>query len=76
MEDLNAVAPLTKRKKYRKKWQRWIIKKGLRKVADRCGVSYEAVRLWVHGKTVPNDKNKKVLVKYSRGELSIGDFFS
>ena len=64
-----------KRGKYKNKWQRWIVQKGVQTVSKRLGVSYEAVRLWIHGKTVPNDEHKRKIVKMSRGDLGIGDFY-
>ena len=59
-----------------KKWQKWIKYRGIGWVADKLGLHYDTVRQWcLKGAPAPRDKHKLKLVKLSRGEIEILDFF-
>jgi len=56
-------------------WRRWIKKRGVSKVAKELGVNTMTVYYWLNKRSLPSDKNKKKLIKISRGAIGPGDFF-
>ena len=56
-------------------WKEWIKQYGTREIAEKCGVSYEAVRKWLKGITEPSKSNILKIVELSGGEVTFEDFF-
>lgn len=56
-------------------WREWIKRKGIKNVANECGLSYEMVRLWVKGVNEPTKRHIVRLIEISEGELRLEDFF-
>lgn len=56
-------------------WRKWVEQQGIRETADRLGVSYETVRLWIREGQNPKDATKKALVRMADGEFGFADFF-
>ena len=57
------------------KWQKWIEQKGINNVAKELDVSREAVRRWLIGLCEPSKRNILRLVRLSKGDLTLNDFF-
>ena len=56
-------------------WKRWIRKQGVKNIAKQLNITDQAVYKWLWDKGLPSDKNKKKLIKISRGAIGPADFF-
>jgi hypothetical protein len=56
------------------RWKRWIKNYGVIPLSKKMGITPVAIYQWLSGKRGIADRNKRKLIRLSRGELGPGDF--
>lgn len=54
-------------------FKHWIKNFGTRKLSEKLNIDQSTVRYWSSGKTIPNDKNKRKLIKLSNNKIRFGE---
>lgn len=57
-------------------WKNWIKRQGVKDVAEKIGISIQAVHGWLRDEKRPSDIHKKRLIELAKGEFGYADFFA